>query len=457
MRSQVLAALSVAAHAGARVRASAPFAVLVCALTGLLGSTLVTAVAARPRAVATVTTGSPAGAPRWSAAERKMMHSLSLAGLEPLPHDASNRYADDARAAALGRALFFDTRLSGNGQVSCATCHVPGRGFQDGTPLGHGVGTTGRRTMPIAGTAHSPWLFWDGRADSQWEQALGPLESAVEHGGTRAQYAHVVAEHYRGDYQSVFGALPPLAEIPRRAGPVADSAARDAWERIPPSRRDDISRVYANIGKAIAAYERRITYAPSRFDRYVDAELAGRPHTPADSFTPDEAAGLRLFMGKGSCVNCHNGALLTDNHFHNTGVPASTMGPAADSGRLAGVRQAVAGEFSCTSAYSDAIPEDCEELRFAVTEGEELLRAYKTPSLRGVADRAPYMHAGQLATLAQVIAHYDAAPRAPFGHSELRPLRLSPVERGQLEAFLRTLSGPLAAPPEYLTPPAERR
>jgi cytochrome c peroxidase len=117
-----------------------------------------------------------------------------------------------------------------------------------------------------------------------------------------------------------------------------------------------------------------------------------------------------------------------------------------DSGRVVGVRQAVAGEFNCTSRYSDAKADDCAELRFATTEGEELVRAYKTPSLRGVADRAPYMHAGQLATLAEVVAHYDRAPAAPAGHSELKPLRLSPSERRQIAAFLRTLSAPPAAP-----------
>jgi cytochrome c peroxidase len=234
--------------------------------------------------------------------------------------------------------------------------------------------------------------------------------------------------------------------VPAHAGPVADPARAAAWRRISVSGRDDITRVYANIGKAIAAYERRIGFTPSRFDRYVEAELAGRTHTAADALTPDEEAGLRLFIGKANCSTCHNGPLFTDNHFHNTAVPPSADVPVADSGRAVGVRQAVASEFNCTSRYSDAKPEDCEELRFAVTEGEELVRAYKTPSLRGVTERAPYMHAGQLATLGEAIAHYNRAPAAPFGHSELKPLKLSDAERRQIEAFLRTLSSPLAVP-----------
>jgi len=419
------------------------FITLAVALVGTLAATIVSVACAR--------------APKWTAQARTMLRSLSLSSLEPLGADPSNKYGDDPRAAALGRELFSDTRLSANGQVSCASCHVPTREFQDDKPQGEGVGATARRTMPVAATARSPWQFWDGRADSQWSQALGPLESAVEHGGTRTQYARIIAEHYRRQYEEVFGALPATDGLPRNAGPVADTAAHAAWTRMPAVQRDDISRVYANIGKAIAAYERRIEYGPSRFDRFADAELAGRTHTTDDSFSTDEEAGLRLFIGKGNCVTCHNGALFTDDHFHNTGVPAPDVALAPDSGRTVGVRQALGGEFNCTSKYSDAKADECEELTFAVTEGEELLRAYKTPSLRDVANRAPYMHAGQITTLADVVAHYNAAPKAPFGHSELRPLRLSDAEQKQLVAFLKTLSGPLQAPKGYLDAPARRR
>jgi cytochrome c peroxidase len=420
-----------------RIRSSATFAVVAAAAASVVATTLVSAAEAHARSTAA----------RWSDDEREMLRSLSLSSLEPLRPDPTNRYGDDPRAAALGQRLFFDKRLSGNGAVSCGSCHNPDRTFQDDVPLARGMGTTTRRTMPIAGTAHGAWFFWDGRTDSQWSQALGPLESAVEHGGSRLQYAHVVANAYRDDYESIFGRLPALVGLPERGGPVVDTALRRAWMRVAPERREDISRIYANIGKAIAAYERRIMPAASRFDRYVDAELAGRSHDASSAFSRDEEAGLRLFIGKAGCTNCHNGALLSDDHFHNTGVPASRLVAGVDSGRATGVRQVLSGEFNCTSKYSDAKPESCSELRFAVAEGEELVRAFKAPSLRDVADRAPYMHAGQLATLSDVVAHYDAAPAAPAGHSEIKPLRLSAAQRRQLEAFLRTLSGGASAPP----------
>jgi cytochrome c peroxidase len=106
----------------------------------------------------------------------------------------------------------------------------------------------------------------------------------------------------------------------------------------------------------------------------------------------------------------------------------------------------IASEFNCLSAYSDARPEDCSELRFAVTEGAELLRAFKTPSLRNAVSRAPFMHAGQFASIAEVLDHYNRAPRAPAGKSELKKLRLSKRELGQLEAFLGTLVSPVNFP-----------
>ncbi|HEX8362870.1 MAG TPA: cytochrome c peroxidase [Longimicrobium sp.] len=391
----------------------------------------------------------------WSEEEAAAIRSLSIAELGDAPRDPSNRYADDEAAAALGHRLFFDTRLSSNGRVSCGTCHQPGREFQDGTPLATGVGRTDRRTMPIAGTAHSPWQFWDGRKDSQWAQALGPLENPVEHGGTRAQYAHVILRHYRGEYERIFGPLPDLAGVPEVAGPIPDPAARAAWEALPAERREAVTRVFVNIGKAIAAYERRLQPGVSRFDRYAE-RLAVEGRAPEGILTDEEEAGLRLFIGKANCTQCHNGPRLTDDHFHNTGVPRAPRLP-EDLGRARGTLQVLRDEFNCRSRYSDARPEQCSELEFLVPEGEPLVRAFKTPSLRGVADRPPYMHAGQIATLAEVIQHYDRAPRAPAGHTELRPLRLSPTERAQIEAYLRTLNAPVNAERWLLQPPSSTR
>jgi cytochrome c peroxidase len=379
------------------------------------------------------------GRARWTAAQLGELRSMSLRELDPLPADPTNRVADDPRAVELGKRLFFDTRLSANGEVSCGTCHQPDRGFQDSIARGKGVGTAARRTMPIAATSRSPFLFWDGRKDSLWAQALGPLESAVEHGGARAQYAHVVAHHYAQEYEALFGSLPDLSGIPPSAGPVANPVAASAWNALSEAQRDDVTRVFVNIGKAIAAYERRIEFAESRFDRYVTALTEGGN---ADGIlTDDEVAGLRLFTGKANCTRCHNGPLFTNNEFHNTGVPAVPELP-VDDGRLTGAASVLKDEFNCRSQWSDA-RDRCVELDVMVSGDHALQRAYKVPSLRNVAERAPYMHAGQFASLAEVLDHYNRAPAAPLGHSELEPLGLKPSELRQLEAFLRTLTGPI--------------
>lgn len=388
----------------------------------------------------------------WTKDELASLRSLSLSSMPPLPADPSNAYADDPRAADLGHRLFFDARLSADGSVSCSSCHLPDLNFTDGLPLAQGVGRVDRKTMTVVGTAYSPWLFWDGRADSQWAQALAPLESPVEHGSTRVQVAHLVAELYAGDYEAVFGPLPDLTGLPATGGPVDDPAARASWESLTPEQQGAVTRVFVNVGKAIAAYERLLMPGESRFDLYVEAVAAGDRDAAAALLSDDEVAGLRLFIGEAGCTNCHNGPLFTNNEFHNTGVPARAELP-EDLGRALGARQVLASEFNCLGPWSDAQPRDCAELRFLKAEGHELERAFKPATLRNVAQAAPYMHAGQFASLAEVLRHYDAAPQAPAGHSELKPLGLSEQQLAQLEAFLRSLSAPLSTPERYLRAP----
>lgn len=392
------------------------------------------------------------GGARWNEDELAALRSLWIGSLPPLPADPSNRYADDPRAAAFGHKLFFDTRFSSNGEVACATCHLPEKQFQDGTPLAQGVGTTTRRTMTLIGTAYSPWFFWDGRKDSQWAQALGPMESPVEHGSNRTYYAHLIANHYRAEYESIFGPLPDLSHLPVLAGSVDSPQVSAAWEAMSAEDREAVTRVYVNMGKAIAAYERLLQPGESRFDRYVKAVLDGDYEAASRLLSADEIAGLRLFIGKANCTDCHNGPLFTNNDFHNTGVPAAQDLP-DDYGRASGAQQVKADEFNCLSPYSDADESECSELVYMVAEGHELERQFKPPSLRNVAERGPYMHAGQFATLEEVLDHYNTAPEAPAGHSELELLNLTQEQIAQIIAFLKTLDGPVDAEPQWLTAP----
>ncbi len=383
--------------------------------------------------------------PQWTDEEIDTLKSLWIGSLGQLPPDPSNAYADNPAAAELGQQLFFDTRFSGNGQVSCATCHQPDLAFTDGRAQSKGIGETRRSAPSLVGLSYSPWYFWDGRKDSQWAQALGPMEDANEHGGNRTQYAHLISENYREAYEAVFGALPDLTSFPASAGPVADAEASDAWRELSFEDRETVSRIYANMGKAIAAYQRHIQPGASRFDEYVQALLEGDKEKVKIALSTDEVAGLRLFMGKGSCTQCHNGPMLANNDFHSTGTPLSN-GVFADRGRTDGMLEVIEDEFNCLSKYSDADPEACVELRFLPPNGSEFLGAFKTPTLRNVAETAPYMHAGQMATLEEVMDHYNEAPAGPHSHTDLFELNLTDQELAQLVAYMKTLSGPVFAP-----------
>jgi cytochrome c peroxidase len=354
----------------------------------------------------------------WTDAEIEILRSLWLGSLPPLPPDPTNAVADDPRAADLGQQLFFDTRMSANGAVSCASCHQPERRFTDGLPKGQGVASSKRNTRSIVGVAYSPWLYWDGRKDSLWSQALAPLEDPNEHGSDRVKVVELVTQNpeYREDYESLFGAFDP-AEV------------------------DAIDAAFANVGKTIAAFERLLMPSPSRFDDYISALLDGNESEQAAALTTDEILGLQLFIGQAGCTQCHNGPLLTNNEFHNTGV-ISFPGEVPDKGRVAGVREVRLDPFNCAGDFSDDVEVACTELEYART-GPELIGAFRTPSLRNLENTDPYMHKGQFNTLAETLRHYNEAPLAMIGHNEAKPLGLSGRKLQQIEAFLGSLAAPL--------------
>jgi cytochrome c peroxidase len=392
---------------------------------------------------------------RWSAQDTAALASMRLKEAGPRLPDPSNAYENHTGAAGFGQALFNDPRFSRNGKVACATCHAADRQFQDGKRFGEGIATGNRRTMPVMGIANSPFLFWDGRKDSAWSQALGPMEDPAEHGGNRTRFVKLVQAHYKGSYQPVFGALPDFGKLPDDASPGGTPAERAAWAAMGEADRDAVNRVFANMGKAIAAFERGIAYGESRFDAYAQATLAGDGRGQ-QALSAQEVRGLRLFLGKGQCVTCHNGPQLSDHAFHNTGVPPVDRAK-PDRGRAEGLRKLLKDEFNCLGRYSDAKPDQCGELQFLNADDASQLAAFRTPSLRNVAERAPYMHAGQFATLEQVVQHYAASPKAVLGHSELAqpgdkhegrlPIRLSAAEVQDVTAFLGALTGPVVQPP----------
>lgn len=383
---------------------------------------------------------------RWTRDEFLTLSSMRISEVPAPAKDPSNAFEHLPAAAHLGERIFSDRRFSSNGAVSCAGCHDPKKQFQDGLPLGEGVGIGERRAMPLVDLSHSPWLFWDGRKDSLWSQALGPLEDSVEHGGNRLAYAHVVQASYRSDYEAIFGPMPDLKRLPRNAGPKNGSPSEQAaWNALDATTRNQISRIFANMGKAIGTYEKTLHYGESRFDRYVEGVISRDPRA-MQALKPQEINGLKIYIGKGECVTCHGGPLLTDQHFHNTGVPPRD--PAKpDRGRSTALAKVLRDEFNCLGPFSDAKQEQCQELRFMAEEDHAMDGAFKTPSLRNVALRPPYMHAGQIGSLTEVIRHYVNAPKAAVGHSERRTLRLSEKEIEDLVAFLGSISGPIIETP----------
>ena len=369
---------------------------------------------------------------------------LEHSPLPPAPPDPTNRVESDPRAQHLGQFLFFDTRLSANGAVACATCHQPARSFSDGLPFAQGLGTATRHTPALWNVAQNRWFFWDGRADSLWAQAAQPIENPLEMGFTRLGVLRLFSTDpdLRAAYTDLFGPPPP---------PPADDAAALAAPQL--------DAFYANVCKCIAAYSRRLVSDHAPFDTFVAGLRDGDP-AKLVALAPDAQRGLRLFIGRGQCRLCHSGPNFTDLEFHSTRIPLARPDLRHDSGRLQGIDQVQADPFNGAGAFSDAPAVGHEKLDFLAS-GPDNIGQFKTPSLRNVALTAPYMHAGQFPTLRDVLVHYsefaDAFDFDP-GHFEqmLQPLHLSEGEIADLTAFLGSLTG-AGLDPALLAAPAGPR
>lgn len=254
----------------------------------------------------------------------------------------------------LGRKLFFDARLSGGNNRSCATCHKPYRAFTDGRRRAAALDGKTRlaNTPPLLNLAWASRFFWDGRATSLEEQARHPIGHPQEMAGSWPRITARLTADTR-----------LLAEF------------RDAFPETPAPSPD-------TVAAALASYERSLVSARSRFDRFIAGDN--------DALSLEETAGFRLFVGKAGCVGCHNGWRLTDDRLHRT----------------------------------DSSP-----------------KPQKTPTLRGLARTAPYMHDGAIGTLDGVIEHYtDLSTADPtLSPNLVRPLALSVADKRALRAFLRAI------------------
>ncbi len=315
------------------------------------------------------------------------------------PPDPTNEYADLPAAAALGKTLFSDAALSPSGTVSCATCHDPAKVFSDGLAQSVGVSMTkGDRNAPaIALAAHARWQFWDGRADTLWMQALGPVENAKEFASSRLFVAHQIADRHAVEYAAVFGAkypLPDLADTQRF--PAAGKPGDPAWQAMATADQDAATRVFVNAGKAIAAFERTLRVKPNALDRYAAGD--------SEALNAAQKKGLEVFFKTG-CAQCHFGPRLTNDAFHVIRFPTGRQDSAADRGRADGIAPLLASDFTAGKKFSDS-PASAKSLLGLSPPPASMLGAFKTPSLRGLSKSGPFGHGGTFATLAEVAKHY---------------------------------------------------
>lgn len=351
------------------------------------------------------------------------------------PADPTNTYADNRVAALFGKTLFKDTKLSPSGTVACSTCHDEGLELGDGLPQSKGVATVDRNSPNISLSSHSRWQFWDGRADTLWAQALGPFEDAREFGGSRLFVAHRIADAYASEYQTLFGG--DIKSI--SALPAAGKPGDPAYDAMSDADKDTVTRIFVNVGKAIAAFERAIRIKPNTLDAYAGGDL--------NALSKGEKDSLRAFMANG-CATCHWGPRLTDDAFHVLRFPTGRQDKVADNGRSDGLTRLGLSDFRASSKWSD---DPSAAKAFDQNVAPAMQGAFKTPTLRGIATSKPFGHGGTFDTLAEVSAHYgqrginEVDPRA-VGHTEDWVPNFDSTVVVQLPTFMEILTAPIVMP-----------
>ncbi len=330
--------------------------------------------------------------------------------------DPSNRVSGKPAAIAFGQSLFFDPRLSSSGAVSCATCHKPDRAWTDGLPRSRGQRIVDRNAPSLFNLRFNRWFGWDGGRDSLWAQNLRPLLDAREMGVGPGGAARLVRsdERLSCGYQSAFGEAPGA----------------------------DDERIFVDLGKALAAFLETEVTGRTPFDDFRDAlargDAAGQARYPAAALS-----GLRLFVGRGNCAFCHFGPAFTNGEFADAGVKHFVEPGRVDSGRHGGIRKLRASPYTLLGRFNDDAERSTAAKTRYVRPRQSNFGEFRVPGLRNVVLTAPYMHAGSLATLADVVDHYSTIDEERLhagGERILRRLDLSARERADLVAFLETLT-----------------
>jgi len=324
--------------------------------------------------------------------------------------DPSNRVSGDTEAIALGERMFFEPRLSGPGSVLCATCHAPGRAFQDGKPRAFGLAQVDRNTPSVFNVRYGRWYGWDGGHDSLWSQSIRPLLDPKEMDASAAHVAGVVNRLYFKEYTGVF------REEPK-----------------------DPEAVLVNVGKALAAFQETLVTRRTPFDDFRDALEKNTDH----NYPVAAQRGLRIFVGNGNCSTCHFGPAFTNGEFADTGISFFVEKGRVDGGRSAGIKKLKDDAFNLLGKYNDDPSRATATGTRHVEARHSNFGEFRVPGLRNVAQTAPYMHNGSLATLRDVVKHYSELNEERLhqdGERILKPLGLSESEAADLVAFLASLT-----------------
>ncbi len=296
----------------------------------------------------------------------------------PFPEDNPHSVAKEQ----LGRALYFDPRLSRSNMQSCSSCHSPSLAWGDGLPKGVGdrMNPLGRRSPTILNSAWAEAFMWDGRFETLEQQALGPIQSGVEMNMSLTDLIPKLQaiEEYRQMFAAAFDGSPEITG--------------------------------EKIAMAIATYERTVVSGSAPFDRWIDGD--------AGAISQSAQRGFVLFNGKANCAACHSGWRFTDDSFHDIGLPGDDIGRGKQLPNIVKMQQ-----------------------------------AFKTPGLRNIDRRYPYMHDGSVATLEAVIEHYNTGGmQRPSLSDEMKPLGLTVQEEADLVEFMKTLTSE-DPPVQYVTLP----
>jgi cytochrome c peroxidase len=389
-----------------------------------------------------------------------LAEAAKLSPFPAVPADPTNAVADNANAAALGQMLFFDKSYAGalaigddgtngglgaagnTGKVSCASCHAAGSDSMDdrrtkpnNVSLGTGYGT--RNALGLVNASFYKWTNWAGRFDSQWSLPLAVAENAAIMNSTRLEVAHMLYAKYRTEYYATFAvpldaALDPAAVDAARF-PAAGKPGEPAFDNMAAGDKDILNAIYANYGKALAAYMRKLVSRHAPFDQFVAGDQR--------AISLAAQRGFKVFLA--SCVSCHSGPNFADDSFHTLGVPQTgPRVPASDNGRFQDVPPLLASPFNTNGNFSD---DKTTGKLTGLAQDAAQTGQFRTKSLRNLWLSGPFMHSGQFASLDEVVAFYNAGGGTPPANGTKDPkvvaLSLSMQAQSDLVAFLRTLSG----------------